>query len=249
MHCACFRELLKRIVRLVFVAAIITEALSACAIPAEQREERAKAALEKKYGREFEITEVYPQRFSKNYYEVQAYEIHEPNIRFFASVNTQDDGESDDYVTVRVCAAISAQSEENLDMTPGIYFVHTYAPGPQPHCEDPDISIRDFAALDPLNVFRIEVYLIPDEDASPQELYNGLSALLKEMESLPTSVWLRLVNEDQFRMAQELLTEVEPMSMEYQAFKEGLHNVALTFRQGTMQTTLSEFTAAIRSGA
>ena len=37
--------------------------------------------------------------------------------------------------------------------------------------------------------------------------------------------------------------------MEYQAFKEGLHNVALTFRQGTMQTTLSEFTAAIRSGA
>ena len=45
------------------MASVTASVLAACGTKPEDKENRAKAALERKYHKEFEITEVYPQKF------------------------------------------------------------------------------------------------------------------------------------------------------------------------------------------
>lgn len=92
----------KKIVRIIIMAIITASVLAACGTKPEDREARASAALSAKYHQEFEITQVYPQRFGDLYYEVQAYPAGDPQILFNAAIDTEDDQISDTYVERRV---------------------------------------------------------------------------------------------------------------------------------------------------
>lgn len=227
------------------MAIITASVLSACGVKPEERESRAKAALEQKYSREFEILEVYPQKFGDLYYEVQACAVEEPLIRFSAAVSTEEDTISDSYVERRVCAAAARRAGENLDQMPGIYYVDVFAGGPQPYTEDPDISIQDYAALDTLNVFQVELFVVP-EKKDPEAFYSSISGLFSGMECLSGAVRLYLVSEEQMSAAQEYLEVSDDLYSEYLEVTKGFFRLDIPYRKGVLDMSAEEFSNAVR---
>ena len=230
------------------MAAITMELLTGCALSPEEREIRACDALERKYGEEFEIAEVYPLQFPEDYYTVEAYAVKYPDLPFVAKVDFQGKSVADDCVSIRVCDAIKEQAEKNLDRMPGIYQVCTYVAGPQPVTSNAGISIREYAELDLKNTFRFELVFCPDDGALPQDMYAGLEKLLNSMEFLHAEVWLRIVDREQFSRAEEILAEDGVQSLAYKQFGQQVIHVWLPYEKGKLQMTDKEFNASVRNG-
>ena len=236
----------KWIVRVILMAALSMEMLTACGVSPENREERAKAALEKKYEMEFEITEVYPQKFGDLFYRVQAYAVEEPGLRFKAAIDTEDDRISDDLIEKRICAAISRTLGENLDRLPGLFFLYTYPGAPQPLTDDLGISIRDYVALNSRNRFTVDLYVFPDTGADVKAVYDSLTDLLKDSEYLSVDVRLYFVKGEQLDEVQDILDLADENSMDYKRFKQSLFRVELPYESGKLQLTEREFTEIVR---
>lgn len=236
---------IKQIVRILIMAIITTSVLTACGVRPEEKEQRAKEALERKYNREFEITAVYPQKFGELYYEVQAYAADDPLVRFTAAVDTEDDNISDSYPEQRVCAAISRKAEENLDGLPGIYYVRTHAVGPQPITDDADISIQDYAALDPLNLFRIEIYVTP-EQSDTALCYKALSQLYHELECLTGTGRLFVINEEQMQAVQTYFDANDERTHEYTMLTQDFFFLDINYEKGVIGMTEQAFADAVK---
>lgn len=226
------------------MAIITAEVLAACGVPPEEKEGRAKAALEQKYQREFEIIQVYPQKFGDLYYEVQAYAVDEPQLRFSAAIDTGDSNISDSYVERRVCAAISNRAAENLDGLPGYYYLLTRAVGPQPFADDPQIGIREYAALDPLNWFRIDLFVVPDR-GERDAFYKSLGALMGGLEYLTVKVRLYVVDEEQNEAVQEYWETNETENLEYKEMTSVFFSVELPFEKGALTISEEEFATMV----
>lgn len=227
------------------MAIITAEVLSACGVRPEEKESRAENALQNKYGKEFEVLEVYPQKFGDLYYEVLAYPVDEPLVRFSAAIDTEDENISDSYVERRVCAAIAQRAEENLDQLPGAYYLAVYAGGPQPFAEDPNISIEDYVALDPLNIFRVELLIIPD-GKDPEALYNSIGNLFSGMDCLSGAIRLYLVNEEQMGAAQEYLEAHDGLYSEYLELTKGFFRLEIPYQKGTLGMGGQAFADAVK---
>lgn len=226
------------------MAIVTASVLAACGTKPEDKENRAKAALEQKYHKEFEITEVYPQKFGDLYYEVQAYALDEPQVRFTAAIDTEDDNISDSYVERRVCAAISRQAEENLDGLPGYYYLSVRAQGPQPITADAGISIKDYVAMNSYNRFLIEVYVVP-ESKDGALFYQSLAGLLKNLDFLPGVARLVLVTEEQSQAVQAYFELHDTTDAEYRRLTEPFFSVDIPYQNGLIDMTEAEFIAAV----
>ena len=233
----------KRIVGIVIMAIITAEVLSACGVPPEKKESRAEAALQHKYGKEFEVLEVYPQKFGDLYYEVLAYPVDEPLIRFSAAIDTEDENISDSYIERRVCAAIAQRAEENLDQLPGVYYLSVYAGGPQPFTEDPDISVEEYASLDPLNIFRVELLITPD-GKDPGAIYDSVGNLFSGMNCLSGAIRLYLVSEEQMSAAQEYMEAHDGLYSEYLELTSGFFRLDIPYQKGVLGMSRQEFSDA-----
>lgn len=233
------------IVRVVIMAIITAEVLAACGVRPEDRESRARAALEQKYHKEFEITQVYPQKFGEMYYEVQAYAVDDLQVRFSAAIDTEDENISDSYVERSVCTAIAQKAEENLDQMPGIYYLSVFAGGPQPYTEDPNISIQDYAALDTLNVFQVELLITPDGKDS-EGLYNSLGSIFNGMECLSGVIRLYLVNAEQMEAAQIYLDANDRLHSEYLELTRDFFRLEIPYQKGVLGMSGQEFTNTVK---
>lgn len=233
------------IVRLIIMAIITAEVLAACGVDPAEKESRAKAALEQKYHKEFEITQVYPQKFGELYYEVQAYAAEDPQIRFTASVDTEGGGISDTYVERRVCAAIARQAAENLDQMPGYYFVFVHAVGPQPIADDPGIGIREYAEIDRYNRFQLHIYVKP-ERAEAAAVYGSLKRVFSEMEYLTGSVRLYVVNEEQMEAVQAYFDINDDIYTEHTKITKELFTLDISYDKGVIAMTENDFITAVR---
>ena len=229
------------------MAVLTIEMLSSCGVPPAVREAHAKAALERKYGKEFEITDVYPQKAGDLFYRVQAYAVDEPRLRFKAAIDTEDDRISDDYVEKRICASISETLGAQLDRLPGVFYIFTYPGAPQPLVDDPEISVRDYVLLSPVNCFVSDLFFVPDKDAQAQEVYGSLAGILKKTEYLPLILNFCIVSEEQLDAAEALLDMYDENSMEYKRFLLDVFRVELSFVSGKLKMTEKEFTEAVRS--
>lgn len=226
------------------MAIITAQVLTACGVKPEEREARAKAALEKKYGREFEITEIYPQKFGELYYTVQAYALGEPDIRFTAYVDTEDDRVSDSYPERRVCAAIAEDVSRNLDGLMGYYYVFVHAVGPQPICDNPEISVKDYTELDPLNSFKSEIYLVP-EGADAKNVYDRLVNMFSGMEYLNFEARLTILDEQLMSDIQEQLEMNQELNMDYKKLVQGCPFVEIPFVERKPAISEDEFIARL----
>ncbi len=234
-----------RIVRIIIMAIITTSVLTACGVEPAEKETRAEAALARKYGQAFDVLQVYPQKFGDLYYEVQACPVDEPLLRFSAVIDTEDDGVSDTYVERRVCAAISRQAEENLDKLPATYYLFVGAAGPQPITEDKDISIEDYAALDPLNMFRLELFAIP-EGRDPAAWYQGMGNLFSGLEALRGNVKLYLVDEKQMDAIQAYFELNDETNFEYLELTKEFFCLEIPYQQGVIGLTEQVFADAVK---
>lgn len=234
-----------RIVSVIIMAIITAEVLAACGVKPEDKEGRAKDALEQKYQQEFEITQVYPQKFGELYYEVQAYPVQDPQLRFTASIDTEDSHLSDTYVERLVCQAISRQVEENLDNLPGYYTVFTHAVGPQPITDNREISIADYAALDPYNRFQVELFVKPEE-ASASSLYSSLTNLFHGLEYLKGGLNLFLVSEEQMEEVQAYFEQNDTLTTEYTGLTGDLFTLELSYDLGRPEQSEQDFAALVR---
>lgn len=236
------------IVRIVIMAIITASVLEACGVPPEEKEARAKAALEEKYNKTFEIIQVYPQKFGDLYYEVQAYAVDEPELRFTATIDTEDNGVSDSYVERRVCAAISSQAAENLDSLPGYYYLVTRALGPQPSTADAQISIQDYVALHPNGRFQIYLFVTPDQEGDKTSIYQSLEKLLGGLEYLRVNVGMYVVDEAQIEAVQEYWELNDTPDLDYKEMTAGFFFLELPFEQGTLGMSQEQFFAKVRDG-
>jgi len=235
-----------RLGRAVIIMAIITsEILSACGVAPEEKESRAANALARKYNKEFEITEVYPQKFGELYYEVQAYAVDAPQLRFTAAVDTEDDGVSDTYVERLVCAAISQRISENLDALPGYYYVETQAVGPQPITEDAGISIADYAALDQLNRFQVELFVVP-EGKDAQTFYDSLSNMFAGLDCLNGKVRLHVVRDEDMEAVQAYFEQNDKLGLAYLELTEDFFCLEVPYSAGSIAMSGTEFASAIK---
>lgn len=234
-----------RIVGIIIMAIVTTSVLSACGVRPEERESRAEAALLKKYGKEFEVLEVYPQKFGELYYEVLACPVDDPLLRFSAAIDTEDENISDSYVERRVCAAIAREAEKNLDQLPGCYYLAVFAGGPQPRAEDPDISIQDYAALDPLNMFQAEVFVMP-EKADAEALFNSISGIFDGMRCFSGTIRLYLVKEEEMDAAQTYLEANDGLYSEYLELTKDFFRLEIPYQNGTLAMSAQEFAEAVK---
>lgn len=239
------KTILFLIARLTIMAIITTEVLAACGVNPAEKESRAKAALERKYQKEFEITQVYPQKFGELYYEVQAYAVEDPQMRFVATIDTEDERISDTYVERRVCAAIAQQAAENLDKLPGYYYVFVHAGGPQPIADDPKISIRDYAQLDSYNRFQIHIYMKP-ERADSTSVYESLKNVFSGMEYLTGSVRLYVVNEDQMESVQAYFDINDDVYSDHMELTKKFFTLDVSYNEGIIAMDESDFVTAVR---
>lgn len=224
---------------------VSTALLTACGVPANERESHAADALAQKYGREFEITRVYAQKLGDPYYEVQAYPVDEPRIRFSAAIGTEDDGISDTYVERRVCAAIAGQAAKNLDELPGYFYLFARGIGPQPFTDNAEITIQDYARLDSDNKFRIEAFVVP-ESKDANAYYNGFVRMFDGLEYLNGNVRLYVVDEEQMKSVQDFFDENDALGMEFMRMTEEFRSFKIPYQKGRMEMGKDAFLAAMR---
>ena len=156
---------------LILLAICLLSILTACQ-QGQDREELARAALHDKYERNFEILQVYSQKIGQEYFEVMAADS--DGILFTAAIDTINENVSDNYVERIICDAISARIRGNT----GIPDVYVNAVGPQPITGDTNISIEEYASLDPLNRFRVDLFLTSAEEIGTTANYDtGLSGI------------------------------------------------------------------------
>lgn len=212
----------------------------------EKSESHAKAVLEMKYQKKFEITKINALKFNDGYYEVQAYAIDEPEMRFWAAVDMEDDNVSDSYVERRICEMISQKAAENLDGLPGYYYLYTYASGPQPAANDVNISIQDYVALDPNNDFRIELFVCP-ENSDVKKMYICVAKMLKGLQFLPVNATLYLMDEKNMAGIQAYLEDGDAnvRTFSYKNRKKGFYSFVLPYEKGILEVTESEFISRI----
>lgn len=227
------------------MAIVTTSVLTACSVKPEEKESRAAEALAKKYNKEFEITRVYPQKFGDLYYEVQAYPEDEPQIRFSASVDTENDRISDTYVERLVCTAISRQAAENLDGLPGYYYLFARAMGPQPIADNAEITIREYAAIDPYNQFRIEVFVVP-EKKDADAFYNSLAKIFKGLGYLNGSVRLFVVDEEQMESVQAFFDEYDGITLDFLTLSENFFSVKISYKGGEIEMSRDVFADMVK---
>lgn len=228
------------------MAMVEMETIKSYVFDSEKRESHAKAALEMKYRKEFEITKIYSLKFDKGYYEVQAYMIGEPEIRFLAAVDMDNDRVSDSYVEKRICKMISQKIAENLDGLPGYYYLYTYALGPQPLSDDIDISIQDYVLLDSYNSFQIELFVSP-EAADDKSMYRSIVKMFEGLKFLAVNVTLYFTNEEGITDIQAYLEDGDTgvRTFSYKKRKKGFYSLTLPYEMGCLKMTESEFALAV----
>ncbi|MCI8398123.1 MAG: hypothetical protein HFF90_01790 [Oscillibacter sp.] len=235
----------KKIVRIIIMAIITASVLAACGTKPEDREARASAALSAKYHQEFEITQVYPQRFGDLYYEVQAYPAGDPQILFNAAIDTEDDQISDTYVERRVCAAIAQKAAENLDALPGYYYLFTHAVGPQPYSEDPAISIADYLALNAYNKFRVYLFVVPEEK-KPEAFYEAMTKLMEGMDGLNGWAELMIVNDEQMEAVQAFFEEHDSPDFDFSQLTKDYFSLEIPYEKSVIGMSGEAFCAAVK---
>lgn len=227
------------------MAIVTTSVLSACGVKPEDRENRAAEALAQKYHKEFEIVQVYPQKFGDLYYEVQAYAVDEPLVRFTASVDTEDETVSDTYVERRVCAAISQRAEENLNELPAYYYLFVHAIGPQPIVNDVEITIKDYAALDSYNRFRIEIFVVPEEQ-DVDAVYHALANLYSGLDCLNGDARLFVIDEEQMESVQTYFEINDKPGFDFFSLTEKFFSLEIPYKNGDIKINREVFAAAVK---
>ena len=234
----------KVFLRAFFMSVLASVLLSACGSRPEDRESHAKAALEQKYNTEFEIAQVYSQKIGDLYYEVQAFPITNPDMRFTAAIDTKDDNISDNFVERKVCTAIAKSVERSMDGLSGSYYAFACGAGPQPLTDDADISIDEYVALDTLNTFKIEVFVAP-EAKSAQAIYHNLCEALSGMESVTADLSFYVVDEEQMKSVKEYFARNDDMYFEYKRMTADYPRADVSFVNGKIETSESVFVAQI----
>lgn len=169
----------------------------------------AAEKLSKKYNRNIVVKEVYSKKIGQAYYEVEAYPEGEPDVLFTATIDTNDEFFSDNYVERHICKQITKKIYENCGTEAGIY-IFTEALGPQPITDDINQSIQDYARLDPLNKFKANIFVTSGADKywSSSVLFSGLD--------LNISAEIFTVNQEQLQTVKKyLLNHGETNTLEY----------------------------------
>lgn len=227
------------------MAVITAEVLSACGVPPEEKESRAAAALEQKYGIQFEIKKVYPQKFGELYYEVQAYPVDDPELLFTANIDTEDDKSSDNYVERLVCRKVSGAVEKNLDGLPAYYYVYTIGIGAQSIVSDPSISIEAYSALDGGNKLRSLLFVVPDADTTADGLYESISKAFTGLEYLDASIRLMIASREEMDAIEAYFEQNDDLYSEYVGLTNHLTTVDIPFQNGSISISKDMFKAQI----
>ena len=182
-------QLKKQIKKWVMGVLIMSEILTSSALTAcgysDQRVKEAERLLGDKYNEEFVVTSYNGQEMMEDYYTVSAYAKSHPTLPFEASVAEDGTSVSDDYVSRRVCEAISEHININLLSMPCTYYVHTGIMSGDSICSDPNVSVEEFATKwEPYNRYYVYLYLpeeVSQSGADAGEIYSALTNALSDL--------------------------------------------------------------------
>lgn len=233
------KTIIKSIIRTVIMALTLTTLLTACA-GNEAREAKAKELLSEKYGKQFEISEIYRQGLTLPYFEAWAYDTENPDLVFSVTVDLEGEGFSDTYVQKCVCSKISDSVSMHLDDFPGTFFVNTETQGMQPYADNPNIDVKGYWELNSDNQFVISVFSVP-ETSDIRMVYQSLNDILSDISYLDAKVNFYIVDNESLQKVQDYFETYDKSYMDFE--KEALKyaQVQLTYQNGTLITSADEF--------
>ncbi len=235
---------IKRIVRVIIMSMFTANIFGGCGVKPEEREQRAKELLERKYNKTFEISEIYPIAIGQVYYDVQAFAADMPELRFMASIDIKDDNFSDNYVNRLVCYRISQKIGENLDDLPAYYYIYSHSLGFQAPADDPEISIEDYSKLTSDFKVRTELYIVP-EDLDAGKLYECLKKSYEGLECVNGNIMVYILDRGQMDSVREYIETNDDLYGTYEELTEDFFNVFVPFNHGTIEISEAEFSDAI----
>lgn len=227
------------------MAVITMESLSSCGVSRQEREEKAQRLLTEKYNEQFEIVEVVSQRFGENYYDIVAYPESDPDIRFWASIDTGDDYFSDGYVQRCLCTRLADQIQQNLDEFPGYSYVYVTLPKIQPKVEDKDIRLEDYVKLYDGVMFHIYIHLCPN-DMNDSGIFENLMKSLKGMEALDGLLYLYVEDEEMFAKVQSYFEEKVEPDIDYTTLTEDCKIGRYEVQKGVINISEQQFQADLQ---
>jgi len=217
----------------------------ACGSSDNYRKQRAKRLLEAKYNRTFEVVKllpVYGPLFDPpKHYDVTAYDTNLPKMVFKASIDTEDDLFSDNYVDRMVCRKITQKLEENMDDLPANHYIFSHTIGLQPFVDDPEISIEEYLKQTYSDFIVVtEMYIVP-EALDAGKLYNSLKKSYEGIECVNGNITVFILNQKQMDSIREYLDTNDNLYFEYSKLIEGTFSVFVPFDHGTIQMSEEEF--------
>ena len=212
----------------------------------EERAEKVKAALEEKYGGEFEVMRVMGQGVMEDYFVAEAYNTDYPDLPFSLNMDVNDGTFMDGYVLKRGTNLIAGQAAQNLGSLQGAYYVHVQSMFPDSVSSDPEISLDAYLESENTNFFTIYLYVDPDQE-TPESLYSAVSAILKGMGKMEGSVEIFFADEKKMDQAREYVESHAGLENEYYEIGKDSHVIGIRFAEGALQITEDSFLDLVRS--
>lgn len=246
-------QLKKRIKKWVIGVLIMSEIITSSALTAcghgDQRQKEAEKLLADKYNEEFVVTSYNGQKVMQDYYTVSAYAKSHPTIPFEASVTEDGTSVSDDYVSRRVCAAVSEHINLNLTALPFTYFVHTGIMSGDSICSDPDVSVEEFATeWEPYNRYYVYLYLpedISQSGADAGQVYSVLANALSDLPQIKGNLSVYVSDDDMLAKVSEYVESNTGLYNDYFKMTQDDFRGQFDFENGSLAITQSDVEALL----
>ena len=241
----------------VILCLVLAATASGCAKPGSDGKERAAQLLEEKYSESFRI--VRETKNSGTYFDVVASPKNNPEILFTASIDKNDDNFSDDYVNRIVCWKINQMIIRNISSIddfvdfngvkssrpiPGDIQSYTHTIGFKAQCDNKEIPIQEYASLTSDFKVRTDLFILPDSNMDPGDLYWHLSNAYDGIRSINGNIMLYVVNNRQMRDVRNYLNENADLGLEFSEMAEEYITLFVSYEDGVPEMSEAEFTRA-----
>ena len=237
--------ILRRLVIGVLMMSVAGMLLEGCG-NREERAEKVKAALEEKYGGEFEVMRVLGQGVMEDYFTAEAYNAAYPDLPFSLNMDVNDGTFMDGYVMKRGTNLIAAQAAQNLGSLQGMYYVHVQSMFPDSVSSDPEISLDQYLESEATNFFTIYLYIDPEQE-TPESLWTNISCILQGMDRMEGSLEVFFADEKKIDQAREYVESHAALEDEYIKIGRDCHVTGIRFAAGTLQISEDSFLDIVRS--
>ena len=244
------KKIKKWMIGVLIMSEILTSTVLTACGSNDQRQKDAEKLLTDKYKEEFVVTSYDGQQMMEDYYTVTAYAKSHPTLPFEANVTEDGTSVSDDYVSRRVCSAISEHISLNLSALPCTYYVHTGIMSGDSICPDPNVSVEEFATKwEPYNRYYVYLYLSDEITKSGTQTGQVGSVLTKALADIPQikgELYVYVSDDEMISKVHEYVESNTGLYDDYFQMTQEDHRGQFSFENGTVSISQKDVDAIVK---